>query len=63
MRSKRVSARAMQVFAATGLPRSLAVRAAAGDDPAEILLYDEIGAWGISALDFAAALRRPGTAR
>lgn len=56
----RFSARTLLALAATALPRVLAVRAAAGSDPAEILLYDEIGFWGITAKDFAAALAAAG---
>lgn len=57
---KRFTARVTQAFAATGLPRTLAVRAATADSPSEILLYDEIGFWGVTATDFAAALKDAG---
>lgn len=56
----RFSARVSAAFVATALPRLLAVVAATPTAPAEILLYDEIGLWGVSASDFAAALKDAG---
>lgn len=56
----RFTARVSQAFAAVGLPRVLSVRAATADAPSEILLYDEIGFWGVTATDFAAALKSAG---
>lgn len=50
----------MQVLAATGLPVKLELRAATSDAPAEILLYDEIGQWGVTAKAFAATLANAG---
>lgn len=38
-------------------PSALTVRAAAGADVAELLLYDEIGFWGVTAKDVVQALR------
>lgn len=54
-RTERYSSRVLLAFAGAGLPETLAVRAAAGE-PTEILLYDEIGPWGVTAKDFLAAL-------
>lgn len=62
-RPPRFSARAMQAFAASGLPRGLSVRAAMSGQPAEIMLYDEIGFWGVTAGDFTAALKNAGPGR
>lgn len=45
----------------TALPRVLALFAAAKNAPAEILIYDEIGFWGVTAADFAAALKEAGS--
>ena len=57
---KRFSARVTQVLATTGLPATLAVRAATADAPAEILLYDEIGWYGVTAKDFMTAMASAG---
>jgi len=38
-------------------PQALQVRAAAGEGEADLLLYDEIGFWGVNAKDVALALR------
>jgi ATP-dependent Clp protease protease subunit len=54
--SKSVIAR----YAATATPSRFAMVKAAGDAPTEILLYDEIGFWGVTAKDFLAALTRAG---
>lgn len=59
-RDGRFSNRVLQNFSALGLPETLAVRAAAADAPAEILLYDEIGFWGVTAKDFVMALLAAG---
>ena len=59
-RESRFSNRVLLTYAACSLPETLALRAAAEDDPAEILLYDEIGFWGVTATDFAAALSKAG---
>jgi ATP-dependent Clp protease, protease subunit len=56
----RFSARVQRAFAATGGRRPLAVRAATSTAPAEILLYDEIGAYGVTAKAFSAALASAG---
>jgi ATP-dependent Clp protease, protease subunit len=53
-------ARARTVCAAVGLPAGLFVRAATADSPVEIMLYEEIGMWGITASDFAQALKSVG---
>ena len=50
----------LQAFAATGLPLLFGFRAAQDDKPAEILLYDEIGPWGVTAKDFAGAMAQAG---
>lgn len=47
-------------YAACSLPEKLGLNAAADNAPAEILLYDEIGFWGVTASDFAAALSKAG---
>src|ERR1700680_4555886 len=59
-REARFSARVLSSYVAAALPETLAVRAAATDAPAEILLYDEIGFWGITAKDFVLALAQVG---
>lgn len=51
---KRPEAKALYALVAPE-PR-LEVRAAAADKPAEILIYDEIGYWGVTAKDFTKAL-------
>lgn len=61
-REKRFSARALAAFRA-GPTGGLAVRAAAANEPAEILLYDEIGFWGVTASDFVQALAQAGAGR
>jgi ATP-dependent Clp protease protease subunit len=58
--TERFSARVTQAFAAAGIPPALAVRAATAESPAEILLYDEIGCYGITAKDFMATLAAAG---
>ncbi len=55
------SARVAEQFRAASLPRVLALFAATKDAPAEILIYDEIGFWGVTATNFAAALKDAGT--
>src|SRR5712675_511878 len=47
-------------YSAAGLPETLSVIRAEAGSPAEILLYDEIGAWGITAQDFVMALAQCG---
>ena len=59
-RESRFSARALLTWASSSLPETLALKAAAAEAPAEILLYDEIGFWGVTASDFAAALSKAG---
>jgi ATP-dependent protease ClpP protease subunit len=59
-RESRFSSRTLLSLAATSLPETLALRAATADAPAEILLYDEIGYFGISATDFLSALAQAG---
>lgn len=54
-REKRFPARVIENYAATGLPETLSFRAAEGGG-SELLLYDEIGFWGITAADFVQAL-------
>lgn len=56
----RFGPKALRAFASAGLPVGLQVNAATADTPAEILLYDEIGFWGISGKDFVAALAEAG---
>lgn len=59
-KADRFNARTVDVFAAAGLPVGLDVRAATATAPAEILLYDEIGPWGITGKDFVDALAKAG---
>lgn len=59
-RESRFSNRVLLNYAAANLPEALSVRAAAGDNPAEILLYDEIGFWGVTAKEFVLALAAAG---
>lgn len=59
--TRRFSSQLRAVYASLGpTERGLTVRAAAADKPAEILIYDEIGFWGVTAGDFAAALKQVG---
>lgn len=58
-REARFSNRVLLTYAATNLPEALALRDAA-DGVTEILLYDEIGWYGISAKDFVLALAQAG---
>ncbi|WP_419900640.1 head maturation protease, ClpP-related [Roseomonas sp. USHLN139] len=58
-REKRYSGRVLALYEA-GPKGKLEVRAAKADQPAEILLYDEIGYWGVTASDFTAALASVG---
>lgn len=59
--SRRPEARALYARAGLGEGPRLSVRAAADGRPAEILLYDEIGFWGVSAQDFVRALAEAGS--
>lgn len=57
----RFSSRALLAYAQTGLAQMLDVRPrAAANQPAEILLYDEIGLWGVTAKAFTQALATAG---
>jgi len=58
-REARFSARALERYAAAALPERLAIRAA-DDGVTEILIYDEIGWYGIMAKDFVLALAEAG---
>lgn len=58
-REARFSNRVLLTYAAANLPEALALRSAA-DGVTEILLYDEIGWFGISAKDFVLALAQAG---
>lgn len=58
-REDRFSSRVLMNFAATGLPQTFAFRAAA-EGVTEILLYEEIGDWGVTAEDFVLALAKVG---
>lgn len=58
-REKRFSARVLAAYEA-GPKGALAIRAAKADQPAEILLYDEIGYWGVTAGAFQQALLQAG---
>jgi ATP-dependent Clp endopeptidase proteolytic subunit ClpP len=59
-RDDRFSARALQLFAQAGLPQVLDVRAATATTGPEILVYDEIGPFGITSKAFATALAQAG---
>lgn len=59
-RDQRFSARALQGFAAAKLPEAFSIRAAVEGQPAEILLYDEIGWFGVTAKEFVLALAKLG---
>lgn len=59
-RETRFSSRVLRSYAATGLAETLAVRAADAGAVTEILLYDEIGYWGVTAKDFVLALAAAG---
>lgn len=56
----RFSARVRSAWTAAGIPAGFSVRAATTDAPAEIMLYDEIGFWGVTAKDFAGAMQSAG---
>lgn len=58
-RGARFSSRVLANYISAKLPETLAVHAAA-DAPTEILLYDEIGYFGITASDFVLALAQAG---
>lgn len=58
-RESRFSARTLERYAAAGLPDALLVRAAA-NGVTEILVYDEIGWFGITAKDFLMAVAEAG---
>lgn len=57
--AKQPAAQAAFALAARG--DGIAVRAAANGNPTEILIYDEIGFWGITGKDFVKALAEAGT--
>lgn len=60
-RESRFTPKLLTTYKAFGLPEHLAVKAGTGDgEPTEILLYDEIGYWGITAKDFVLALAKAG---
>lgn len=59
-REARFSSRVLINYVAAGLPETFAVLAASGGAPAEILLYDEVGFWGITAKDFVLGLAQAG---
>src|SRR5581483_6424383 len=60
-RASRLSARTLRAYQAPRVGSAqLAIVAAAGDEPAEILLYDEIGYWGVTAKDFMQGLAAAG---
>lgn len=56
----RFSSRALLAYAQTGLAQTLDVRPRAASQPAELLLYDEIGLWGVTAKAFTQALATAG---
>lgn len=57
-REARFSPRVLEAYARAGLPEAFTIRAAA--DTTEILLYDEISPWGVTAKDFMRALAQAG---
>jgi len=56
----RFSTRTLKSYAVPSASATLAIAAAEGDAPTEILLYDEIGYWGVTDKDFALALAQAG---
>jgi ATP-dependent Clp endopeptidase proteolytic subunit ClpP len=56
----RFSNRTLRNYVAARLNPTFAMAAAEGDKPVEILLYDEIGFWGVTAKDFVLALAQAG---
>lgn len=56
----RFSDRTLKNYTAARVAPTFAVAAAEGDLPTEILLYDEIGYWGVTDKDFALALAQAG---
>lgn len=58
--ASRFSNRALLAFSQSGLPQTLKVTPRAEGKPAEILLYDEIGFWGVTAKEFTDALATAG---
>ncbi|GBQ96471.1 peptidase S14 ClpP [Acetobacter nitrogenifigens DSM 23921 = NBRC 105050] len=57
----RFSNRALMTHAQAGLPQTLGLKPrASADGVAEILLYDEIGFWGVTAKDFVQMLAQAG---
>lgn len=56
----RFSDRTLKNYASGSVSPTFAVAAAEGDAPTEILLYDEIGYWGVTDKDFALALAQAG---
>lgn len=57
----RFSNRVLMTHACAGLPQTLDLRPrASANDPAEIMIYDEIGLWGVTAKDFVATLKQAG---
>lgn len=58
--SARFSSRVLLAYAQPALAQTFALRPRAADTPAEILLYDEIGFWGVTARDFQSMLAQVG---
>lgn len=56
----RFSGLTLKNYAASKVAATFAIAAAQGDAPTEILLYDEIGYWGVTDKDFALALAQAG---
>jgi ATP-dependent Clp protease protease subunit len=56
----RFSDRTLKNYGAANAAPTFAIAAAEGDAPTEILLYDEIGYWGVTDKDFALALAQAG---
>lgn len=59
-KAPRFGTRVLEAFQSHNLTAGLDVRAATASDPAEILLYDEIGPFGITGKDFRDALASAG---
>jgi len=59
-RASRFDNKVLHNYVSAHLPETLSVKAAAADAPAEILLYAEIGFWGVTAKDFVLALTLAG---
>lgn len=58
----RFSARVLEAWAKANIPTDFTIKAAGNGQPAEILLHDEIGPFGVTSKQFSAALKQVGDA-